>query len=93
MRRKAADLPSAEDIGDEFVWNGDLLRSRCRVFGGCLERDVVELVFGQDALISRRVDRGEKDPLGQDIEFHAVQRVWIWLFQPCTMNGVDKSNG
>ena len=44
------------------------MRRGRRVFGICLDRNIVEVVLGQDGLISRRVVRGENHPLGRQIE-------------------------
>ena len=66
------------------------------MFGVCLNRDVVELVFQNEGLISGRVNGGEKNSDGREIEVSAVERVWIWIFQPCgacTVESVDKTNG
>lgn len=65
------------------------------MFGVCMNRDVVELVFQNDGLISGRVNGGEKDPVGREIGVSAVERVWIWMFQSCgacTVESVDKAN-
>lgn len=52
--------------------------------------------FQNEGLISGRVNGGEKDSDGREIEVFAVERVWIWMFQPCgacTVESVDKANG
>ena len=66
---------------------------RGRIFGEGLDRDVVELVLEQEGLVNRRVNCGQKDSFGREIEISGEKRVLIWMFQACTLESVDKAYG